>query len=44
MPVHSSDLLQPLDSRCFAVLKRAYGRYISDLADVESNHMIHREP
>ncbi|KAI2791755.1 hypothetical protein POX_c04633 [Penicillium oxalicum] len=27
MPSHSSHLLQPLDVGCFAVLKRAYGRF-----------------
>ncbi|KAJ5267742.1 hypothetical protein N7478_010550 [Penicillium angulare] len=28
MPAHSSQLLQPLDVGCFAVLKRAYGRLV----------------
>jgi hypothetical protein len=32
MPPHSSHLLQPLDVGCFAILKRAYGRFVSDLA------------
>jgi hypothetical protein len=32
MPAYSSHLLQPLDVGCFAVLKRAYGRFVSDLA------------
>jgi hypothetical protein len=32
MPPHSSHLLQPLDVGCFTVLKRAYSRFISDLA------------
>jgi hypothetical protein len=32
MPAHSSYLLQLLNIRCFVVLKRAYGRFISDLA------------
>jgi hypothetical protein len=32
MPAHSSHLLQPLDVGCFAVLKRAYGHFICDLA------------
>ncbi|OOQ84502.1 hypothetical protein PEBR_29779 [Penicillium brasilianum] len=32
MPAHSSHLLQPLDVGCFAVVKRAYGRFVSDLA------------
>ena len=39
MPLHSSHLLQPLDVRCFAVLKRAYGRFVSDLARTGYNHI-----
>jgi hypothetical protein len=39
MPSHSSHLLQPLDVGCFAVLKRAYGRFVSDLARVGYNHI-----
>jgi hypothetical protein len=39
MPAHSSHLLQPLDVGCFAVLKRAYGRFVSDLARVGYNHI-----
>jgi hypothetical protein len=39
MPAHSSHLLQPLDVGCFAVLKRAYGRFVSDLARVGHNHI-----
>jgi hypothetical protein len=39
MPAHSSHLLQPLDVGCFAVLKRAYGRFISDLARRGYNHI-----
>jgi hypothetical protein len=39
MPAHSSHLLQPLDVGCFAVLKRAYGCFISDLARVGYNHI-----
>ncbi|EGU82006.1 hypothetical protein FOXB_07480, partial [Fusarium oxysporum f. sp. conglutinans Fo5176] len=31
MPPHSSHLLQPLDVRCFSVLKQAYGREIEHL-------------
>jgi hypothetical protein len=31
MPAHLSYLLQPLDVRCFAIVKRAYGRFVSDL-------------
>ena len=39
MPSHSSHLLQPLDVGCFAVLKRAYSRFISDLARRGYNHI-----
>ena len=39
MPSHSSYLLQPLDVGCFAPLKRAYGRLVSDLARVSYNHI-----
>lgn len=39
MPAHSSHLLQPLDVGCFAMLKRAYGRFVSDLARVGYNHI-----
>jgi hypothetical protein len=39
MPAHSSHLLQPLDVGCFAVLKRAYGRFVSDLARNAYNHI-----
>jgi hypothetical protein len=39
MPAHSSSLLQPLDVGCFAVLKRAYGRFVSDLARRGYNHI-----
>jgi hypothetical protein len=39
MPAHSSHILQPLDVGCFAVLKRAYGRFVSDLARVGYNHI-----
>jgi hypothetical protein len=39
MPSHSSHLLQPLDVRCFTVLKRAYGRFVSDLARTGYNHI-----
>jgi hypothetical protein len=39
MPSHSSHLLQPLDVGCFAVLKRAYSRFISDLARCGYNHI-----
>jgi hypothetical protein len=38
MPAHSSHLLQPLDIGCFAVLKHAYGRFMSDLAWVGYNN------
>jgi hypothetical protein len=39
MPPHSSHLLQPLDIGCFAVLKRAYGRYIESKMRARSNHV-----
>ena len=39
MPAHSSHLLQPLDVGCFAPLKRAYGRFVSDLARASYNHI-----
>jgi hypothetical protein len=39
MPADSSHLLQPLDVGCFAVLKRAYGRFVSDLARASYNHI-----
>jgi hypothetical protein len=39
MPSHSSYLLQPLNVRCFAVLKRAYSRFVSDLARTGYNHI-----
>lgn len=39
MPAYSSYLLQPLDFDCFAVLNRAYGRFISDLARRGYNHI-----
>lgn len=39
IPTHSSYLLQPLDIRCFAILKRVYSRFVSDLARVGYNHI-----
>ena len=39
MPPHASHLLQPLDVGCFAVVKRAYGRFVSDLARQGYNHI-----
>jgi hypothetical protein len=39
MPSHSSHLLQPLNVMCFAVLKRAYSRFVSDLAHTSYNHI-----
>lgn len=39
MPAHSSHLLQPLDIGCFAVLKRAYSRLISNQARLGFNHI-----
>jgi hypothetical protein len=39
MPAHASHLLQPLDVGCFAVVKRAYSRFVSDLARTGYNHI-----
>jgi hypothetical protein len=39
MPSHASHLLQPLDVGCFAVVKRAYSRFVSDLARRGYNHI-----
>jgi hypothetical protein len=39
MPSHSSYLLQPLDISYFALLKKAYGRFVSDLARNGYNHI-----
>lgn len=39
MPAHSSHLLQLLDVGCFAPLKRAYSRFVSDLARAGYNYI-----
>jgi hypothetical protein len=39
MPTYLSYLLQPLDVRCFAVLKRVYSRFVSDLARARYNYI-----
>jgi hypothetical protein len=39
MPAHSSHLLQLLNVGYFAVLKRTYGRFVSDLARTSYNHI-----
>jgi hypothetical protein len=39
MPAHTSHLLQPLDIRCFAVLKKAYGREIEYLIRCSITHI-----
>ena len=39
MPAYSSHLLQPLDISCFAPLKRAYSRFVSDLTRASYNHI-----
>jgi hypothetical protein len=36
---HSSYLLQPLNITCFVLLKRAYGRFVSDLARAGHNYI-----
>jgi hypothetical protein len=39
MPTYASHLLQPLDVGYFAVVKRVYGRFMSDLARQGYNHI-----
>jgi hypothetical protein len=39
MPSHTSHLLQPLDVGCFAVVKRAYSRFVSDLTRTGYNYI-----
>ena len=39
MPAHSSHFLQPLDIRCFAVLKRSYGGLIDQKMRLGINHI-----
>lgn len=39
MPPHSSHLLQPLDIRCFAVLKRSYRSLIDQKMRCGTNHI-----
>jgi hypothetical protein len=39
MPAHSSHLLQPLDIRCFSVLKRAYSKQVVDYMRLGINHI-----
>lgn len=39
MPPHSSNLIQPLDVGCFAVLKRSYGRQIEGYIRNGVNHI-----
>jgi hypothetical protein len=39
MPPHSSHLLQPLDVRCFGLLKKAYGREIEHLIRCSITHV-----
>lgn len=39
MPSHSSHILQSLDLVCFALLKRAYGNKINDLARYNTKHI-----
>jgi len=39
MPAHSSHLLQPLDIGCFAVLKRAYSRLITNQTRLGHNYI-----
>jgi hypothetical protein len=39
LPPHSSHLTQPLDVRCFSVLKRSYGRQIETFIKAHINHI-----
>src|SRR6187402_340165 len=39
LPPHSSHLTQPLDVRCFSVLKRVYGRQIETFIKAHINHI-----
>ena len=39
LPPHSSYLTQPLDVRCFSVLKRAYGRQIKTFIKAYINYI-----
>jgi hypothetical protein len=39
LPPHLSHLTQPLDVRCFSVLKRAYGRQIETFIKAHINHI-----
>ena len=39
LPPHSSRLTQPLDVRCFSVLKRAYGQQIETFIKAHINHI-----
>jgi hypothetical protein len=39
MPAYLSHLLQPLDVGCFAVLKRLYGRLVSQKMASSVNHI-----
>ena len=43
MPPHSSHLLQPLDVRCFRLLKRAYGREIEGFIKAHVNYITKAE-
>ena len=40
MPLHSSHLLQPLDVRCFSILKWSYSREIEKLIRNHIHHII----
>ena len=39
LPPYSSHLTQPLDIRCFSVLKQAYSRQIKDFIKAHINHI-----
>jgi hypothetical protein len=39
MPPHSSHILQPLDVRCFSLLKKAYSQQIEDMMQAHITHI-----
>ena len=39
MPPYSSHILQPLDIRCFGLLKKAYSRHIKDIMRAYITHV-----
>ena len=43
LPPYSSHLLQPLDSGCFSVLSRSYGKLVEELISLGVNHIDKQE-